>query len=383
MRFADLTTLRVGGPIAHPHEVRTRAELTDFVRAHPLAEPTGAVSRSTPDVLFVAGGSNLLVADDGFDGPVCLVRTRGIDWREPDDSGVVRVTVEAGEDWDAFVAQTVDRGLSGLEALSGIPGSVGATPVQNVGAYGAEVADCLTHVLALDRVTGEEHLLTADRLGFGYRTSVLKRSAAEAGAVRWVVLAVTFDLQSSGVGTAVDVPGDGTGAAVRYRQLATALGVDLGTRVPVAQVRRAVLDLRSSKGMVLDAADHDTWSAGSFFTNPILPLVDDAVGRVTPEDVLPEGAPSYPVLDHATGEADPAVVKTSAAWLIERAGFGRGYSVGDGLASLSTKHTLALTNRGEARARDLVELARHIRAGVEEAFGIVLVPEPNLVGIDL
>ena len=170
---------------------------------------------------------------------------------------------------------------------------------------------------------------------------------------------------------------------MRYRQLATALDVDLGTRVPVAQVRRAVLDLRASKGMVLDAADHDTWSAGSFFTNPILSLVDDAVGRVTPADVLPEGAPSYPVLDHRTGEADPAVVKTSAAWLIERAGFSRGYSVGDGLASLSTKHTLALTNRGEARARDLVELARHIRAGVEEAFGIVLVPEPNLVGIDL
>ena len=201
--------------------------------------------------------------------------------------------------------------------------------------------------------------------------------------MRWVVLAVTFDLQSSGAGAAADEPGDGAGAAVRYRQLATALDVDLGTRVPVAQVRRAVLDLRASKGMVLDAADHDTWSAGSFFTNPILSLVDDAVGRVTPADVLPEGAPSYPVLDHRTGEADPAVVKTSAAWLIERAGFSRGYSVGDGLASLSTKHTLALTNRGEARARDLVELARHIRAGVEEAFGIVLVPEPNLVGIDL
>jgi UDP-N-acetylmuramate dehydrogenase len=373
----------VGGTVAHPHEVRTRAELTDFVRAHPLPEPTGAAPRGNPDVLFVAGGSNLLVADDGFDGPVCLVRTRGIDWQEPDDSGVVRVTVEAGEDWDAFVAQTVGRGLSGLEALSGIPGSVGATPVQNVGAYGAEVADCLTHVLALDRVTGEEHLLTADRLGFGYRTSVLKRSAAEAGAVRWVVLAVTFDLQSSGAGAAADAPGDGAGAAVRYRQLATALDVDLGTRVPVAQVRRAVLDLRASKGMVLDAADHDTWSAGSFFTNPILSLVDDAVGRVTPADVLPAGAPSYPVVDHRTGEADPAVVKTSAAWLIERAGFSRGYSVGDGLASLSTKHTLALTNRGGARARDLVELARHIRAGVEEAFGIVLVPEPNLVGIDL
>ena len=137
MRFADLTTLRVGGTVDHPHEVRTRAELADFVRAHPLVEPSGAAPRQDPDVLFVAGGSNLLVSDDGFDGPVCLVRTRGIDWQEPDAAGTVRVTVEAGEDWDAFVAQTVERGLTGLEALSGIPGSVGATPVQNVGAYGA------------------------------------------------------------------------------------------------------------------------------------------------------------------------------------------------------------------------------------------------------
>ena len=379
MRFADLTTLRVGGPIAHPHEARTRGELVDFARAHPLADPgEGAAPLTAPDVLFVAGGSNLLVADEGFDGPVCLIRTRGIEWQDADADGTVRVTAEAGEDWDGLVAQTVERGLSGLEALSGIPGSVGATPVQNVGAYGAEVADCLREVLVLDRATGRERVLTPEELGFGYRTSVLKRSAAAVGAVRFVVLAVTFALRATD-----GAEGEGAGAAVRYRQLATALDVDLGARVPVARVRDAVLALRASKGMVLDAADHDTWSAGSFFTNPILRLVDDAVGRVTAQDVLPEGAPAYPVLDHRTGEADPDVVKTSAAWLIEHAGFARGYSGGSSAASLSTKHTLALTNRGTAAAQDIVDLARRIRAGVEEAFGIVLVPEPNLVGIDL
>ena len=386
MRFADLTTLRVGGPIAHPHEARTRGELVDFARAHPLADRgEGAAPLTAPDVLFVAGGSNLLVADEGFDGPVCLIRTRGIDWQVADADGTVRVTAEAGEDWDGLVAQTVERGLSGLEALSGIPGSVGATPVQNVGAYGAEVADCLREVLVLDRVTGQERVLTPDELGFGYRTSVLKRSAAALGAVRFVVLAVTFALRATGseAGAGAGASGEVVGAAVRYRQLATALDVDLGARVPVARVRDAVLALRASKGMVLDAADHDTWSAGSFFTNPILPLVDDAVGRVTAQDVLPEGAPAYPVLDHRTGEADPDVVKTSAAWLIEHAGFSRGYTAGGTAASLSTKHTLALTNRGTAAAQDIVHLARRIRAGVEEAFGIVLVPEPNLVGIDL
>jgi UDP-N-acetylmuramate dehydrogenase len=277
----------------------------------------------------------------------------------------------------------VERGLSGLEALSGIPGSVGATPVQNVGAYGAEVADCLREVLVLDRVTGQERVLTPDDLGFGYRTSVLKRSAAALGAVRFVVLSVTFELRATGSEPGAGAAGEVVGAAVRYRQLATALDVDLGAHVPVERVRAAVLELRASKGMVLDAADHDTWSAGSFFTNPILPLVDDAVGRVTAQDVLPEGAPAYSVLDHRTGEADPDVVKTSAAWLIEHAGFSRGYTAGGTAASLSTKHTLALTNRGTAAAQDIVDLARRIRAGVEEAFGIVLVPEPNLVGIDL
>lgn len=390
MRFSDLTTLRVGGPVADPHEVRTRAGLVDFVRAHPLAveEPNaGAVTDTgaapdrgaapvSPDVLFVAGGSNLLITDDGFAGPVCLIRTQGIDWDGPDADGRVRVTVEAGEDWDAFVAATVARGLSGLEALSGIPGSVGATPVQNVGAYGAEVAESLVEVRAIDRVTGAETVLGPADMSFGYRTSLLKRSTGELGAVRYVVLAVTFALATA---DGAEAPT----AQVRYSQLARALGVDVGDRVPVDEVRAAVLDLRASKGMVLDAADHDTWSAGSFFTNPILSLVGGPAGRVAAMEVLPADAPAYPVTDPRTGEADPDVVKTSAAWLIEHAGFGRGFTAGEGRASLSTKHTLALTNRGEATAEDVAELARHIRAGVGEQFGITLVPEPNLVGFTL
>lgn len=374
MRFADLTTLRVGGQVADPYEAHTRADLVAFARAHPLTvDPDSPLP--VPDVLFVAGGSNLLIADDGFAGPTCLIRTTGVHWEEQDSRGRVRVTAEAGEDWDTFVAATVARGLSGLEALSGIPGSVGATPVQNVGAYGAEVADCLVEALVLDRVTGEEQALTSEDLRFGYRTSLLKRSAARIGAVRYVVLAVTFVLEAA-------QDGDAT-AAVRYRQLAQALSVDLGDRVPVDAVRAAVVDLRASKGMVLDPADHDSWSAGSFFTNPILSLVDGPAGRVTADDVLPDGAPAYPVVDHATGEPDPDVVKTSAAWLIEQAGFTRGFALGAGRASLSTKHTLALTNRGHAAAADVVELARHIRTGVEETFGITLVPEPNLVGLTL
>ena len=374
MRLPDLTTLRVGGPVAALREVRSRADLADFVREHPLTAdvPDEGEAPVSPDVLFVAGGSNLLIADEGFAGPVCLIRTRGIEWGGPDAEGRIRVTAEAGEDWDGFVAATVARGLSGLEALSGIPGSVGATPVQNVGAYGAEVADSLVEVRALDRATGEETVLLPADMGFGYRTSLLKRSAGELGAVRYVVLAVTFALAAADGAEAPTAP-------VRYTQLARALGVDLGDRVPIDEVRAAVLDLRASKGMVLDADDHDTWSAGSFFTNPILSLVDGPAGRVDATAVLPADAPAYPVTDPVTGAADPDVVKTSAAWLIEHAGFGRGFSVGEGRASLSTKHTLALTNRGESTAADVAALARRIRAGVAERFGITLVPEPNLV----
>lgn len=316
----------------------TTAELVDAVRAADAAgEP----------VLLVAGGSNLLVADEGFVGTLVLVRTRGVVAREADAH--VEVTVAAGEPWERFVARAVDLGWSGLEALSGIPGSAGATPIQNVGAYGAEVSQLISAVEALDRRSGEVVRLAPDHLGFGYRTSALKRDPG-----RWVVLSVTFQLAQ-----------DRLAAPVRYAELARTLDVGVGDRVPSERVREAVLALRRGKGMVLDADDHDTWSAGSFFTNPIVP--------VAVADTLPAEAPRFPQPDGR--------VKTSAAWLINNAGFARGFAVRpDAPASLSTKHVLALTNRGTARAADLLELARVVRAGVADRFGIVLENEPVLVG---
>jgi UDP-N-acetylmuramate dehydrogenase len=263
--------------------------------------------------------------------------------RRPD--GSVLLTVEAGENWDAVVAATVAEGLGGLECLSGIPGLTGATPVQNVGAYGVEVSALLVDVDLYDRRTGavRTHVPAAD-LGLGYRTSVLKNTGAA------IVLRVRFAL-----------PGGGASMPIAYAELARTLGVDPGSTVPAAVAREAVLELRRGKGMVLDAADHDTWSAGSFFTNPVVSAAD-----------VPEGAPAWPQDDG---------VKTSAAWLIERAGFGKGY--GDGAARLSGKHTLAITNRGSATTADVLDLAREIRDGVAQRFGIRLVPEPVLVGCEL
>ena len=256
------------------------------------------------------------------------------------------MTVAAGEPWDPFVEQAVERHWVGLEALSGIPGSVGATPIQNVGAYGQEVSQTVASVRVWDRTLRGPRTFAAADCGFGYRTSRFK---ADPG--RHVVLDVTFQLRQGELG-----------APVTYAELARTLDVEPGTRAPMTDVRRAVLDLRTRKGMVLDADDHDTWSAGSFFTNPVVPA-----------DALPDGAPAWPQPD--------GTVKTSAAWLIEQAGFGKGY--GDGPVRLSTKHTLALTNRGGATTADLLALAREIRDGVERRFAIRLVNEPVLVGCEL
>jgi len=337
----DHTTLRLGGPARDWIEATTEREVVDAVRALDAAgEP----------VLVLAGGSNLVVADEGFEGTVVKLATRGVapDSDDPDDLaclGAVTVTVAAGESWDALVARAVDAGWVGIEALSGIPGSVGATPIQNVGAYGQEVAETIASVRAWDREHGRLRTFAAADCGFGYRTSRFKEEPG-----RFVVLDVTFLLKQGTLG-----------APVRYAELAATLGVEQGERAPLADVRAAVLKLRSGKGMVLDPEDHDTWSAGSFFTNPV----------VAAEDV-PEGAPAWP---------QDGGVKTSAAWLIERAGFGKGYG-GDRL-SLSTKHTLALTNRGGATTADLLALAREIRDGVEVRFGIRLVNEPVLVNCTL
>ena len=355
--LSAFTTFRLGGPAPQVTVANTRDELLDFCTAHPL----GLSGEERSEVLFIGGGSNLLIADAGFDGAVCVVRTSGVETTETTTTDT-RVTAEAGEDWDAFVAHTLDLGLSGLEALSGIPGSVGATPIQNVGAYGTEVGELISSVEVFDRVAGQIRHLTAVELEFGYRTSALKRAQIAAGTPQFVVLSVTFDLQRSD-----------ESLPVRYAQLASTLDVEIGTRVPAARVRENVIALRRSKGMVLDAADHDSWSAGSFFTNPI---VDDA-------EILPAEAPRYPVTDPLSGAKIEGKTKTSAAWLIEHAGFSKGFSIGEGRASLSTKHTLALTNRGHASAVDVIDLASTVVAGVEDAFGITLEPEPTFIGCSI
>lgn len=342
LTLAGCTTLRVGGPAHNVVIAETEQQLVGAVRAH---DTTGE------PVLLLGGGSNVVISDAGFAGTVILIRTRGIIADLGEREAVIEVA--AGEEWDDFVAHCVAQGWSGLEALSGIPGLVGATPIQNVGAYGAEVSHTLVSVRALDRATGEIVTIPAAECGFGYRWSAFKANPGH-----WVVLSVTFRLPRSEMS-----------APVRYGELARTLGVEAGERADADAVRAAVLGLRRGKGMVLDETDHDTWSAGSFFTNPI----------ITPEAAagLPERAPRFPT--------DDGRIKTSAAWLIDQAGFNKGFGaeVGQGRATLSTKHTLALTNRGAARTQDLLALARIVRAGVAEKFGITLVPEPVLVGCAL
>jgi UDP-N-acetylmuramate dehydrogenase len=326
-----------------------------MVRATTEADLVAAVDEADQagePLLLLAGGSNLVVADEGFPGTVVEIATGGVapDVEDGVSCGGVMVTVAAGENWDDLVGRAVESGWVGVEALSGIPGSVGATPIQNVGAYGQEVSQTVATVRVWDRrLRGVRTFANAD-CGFGYRHSRFK---ADPG--RHVVLDVTFQFRQGDLG-----------APVRYAELAATLGVGVGERAPMADVRAAVLGLRTGKGMVLDPADHDTWSAGSFFTNPVI----DA-------GAVPEGAPAWPNPD--------GTVKTSAAWLIERAGFSKGYGLDRNArrVGLSTKHTLALTNRGDATTDDLLALAREVRDGVEEKFGIRLVNEPVLVGCEL
>jgi len=337
--LADLTTLRLGGPARRVIEVDTEADLVKAV---------AAVDKAGGPLLVVGGGSNLVVADEGFDGTVVLVRTDGVE-ASGDMCGGASVEVAAGTDWDTLVERAQQEGWVGIECLSGIPGSTGATPLQNVGAYGQEVAQTIASVRTWDRHAGRQRTFAAAECDFGYRTSRFKAEPD-----RHVVLAVTFALRFGDLST-----------PLTYAELARTVGVPLGQRAPLADVRQVVLDLRRRKGMVLDASDHDTWSAGSFFTNPVL----DAEHA----DLLPPGAPCFAQPDGR--------VKTSAAWLIENAGFAKGH--GRGRVRLSTKHTLAVTNRGDARTADLIDLAREIRDGVQERFGIVLAPEPVTVGFSL
>jgi UDP-N-acetylmuramate dehydrogenase len=346
VKLADYTTLRLGGPARAFVRAETENELIEAVRA---ADAAG------DPVLILGGGSNLVVSDEGFDGTVIQVATRGV----RRDGGPGALTAAAGEDWDAVVARSVAEGLAGLECLSGIPGLAGATPIQNVGAYGQEVSETITGVRVYDRVTGDVSQMPNERCGFGYRTSRFR------GAGRFVVLSVTFDL-------AVQV----LSAPVRYAELAAALGVPPGGQVESAEARAAVIELRQRKGMVIDPADPDTRSVGSFFVNPVLDApalaaVEAAArARCGPDSRVPR-------FDAGDGQ-----VKVPAAWLIERAGFGKGYNPGDG-ARISAKHTLALVNAGTASTSALLGLAREIRDGVRDTFGVSLAPEPVLVGVTL
>jgi UDP-N-acetylmuramate dehydrogenase len=332
--LAPLTTLRIG-PVAR--RLITCASTEQIV----------AALRATDDVLVLAGGSNVVLADDVTDLTVVLLANTEITVEE----NIVRA--EAGAVWDDVVVTSLAHGLGGLECLSGIPGSAGATPVQNVGAYGAEVADTIRRVRLLDRRTGEDRWVLPDVLQFGYRTSILRHSQAA------IVLEVEFALDA-----------DGRSAPLRYGELAAALDAEPGSRADPAWVREAVLSLRAGKGMVLDDADHDTWSVGSFFTNPVVSPAE--FGRLKASIEGP--VPSYPA---------PDGVKLAAGWLVERAGFGKGYPGGDAPARLSTKHALAVTNRGNATTADVIALARAVRDGVRTAFGIELTPEPILIGAAL
>ncbi|MDK8738604.1 UDP-N-acetylmuramate dehydrogenase [Corynebacterium pseudodiphtheriticum] len=363
VEFSQLTTFHLGGAPRAAVRAATGEAAAAVVRA---------LDAAGVELLIVGGGSNLLVTDEPLDVVAVIM---GDDHLEIDAStGVLRAG--AGAIWDEVVAASIDAGLGGLECLSGIPGSAGATPVQNVGAYGAEIADVLTRVQLLDRATGTVEWVPASALDLAYRYSNLKFTS------RGVVLAVEFQLRT-----------DGLSAPLRFGQLAG----EPGQRRDPAEVREEVLGLRRSKGMVHDPEDHDTWSAGSFFTNPVVPetLADEITQVVAAELGADEaaGMPRFPVAAGSmategsdTGDSDgaaEALVKLSAAWLIDRAGFAKGYPGADAPARLSTKHTLALTNRGAARAADVVKLARDVRAGVQEKFGVQLEPEPLWIGLEI
>lgn len=335
--LAAYTTLRLGGPAG---------TVTTAVHTDVAIDTVRAATTAGRPLLILAGGSNVVVGDEGFPGEVLLLRTRGVETVGEDRTGVL-VRVAAGEPWDDFVATAVHNGWSGVECLSGIPGAAGSTPIQNVGAYGQEVAHTIEAVHAYDRVADATVVMTPEECGFGYRSSVFKHND------RYLVTAVDFRLARSG-----------ESAPIRYAELARSLGAEAGDRVPLRQARDTVLKLRAGKGMVLDPEDRDTWSVGSFFTNPVVPAEFFAtLGEM----------PHWPGAD--------GTVKIPAAWLIEHAGFPKGFA-GSGVA-ISGKHTLALTNRGGGSTAALLDLARVIRDGVRERFGVELHPEPVLVNCEL
>jgi UDP-N-acetylmuramate dehydrogenase len=369
MNLGQLTTLRVGGNAEHVLEPTTPDELVNVVRE------TWATG---DDVLLLGGGSNVVIGDDGFEGTVIRVLTRGIQRVAAPGPGV-RIRVQAGEPWDAVVAHAVANGWSGVEALSGIPGSSGAAPIQNIGAYGQEISSSLVSVDFLDYLTGERTTVPARELGLGYRSSALKNGR------EGLVVSIELELEEGGVGV-----GAALSAPIGYAQLATALGVQLGDRVPIETLRETVLSLRASKGMLWNDAAPDILSAGSFFTNPI---VSENFARGLPAAVPRwPTAPEIPAVAVPLGEqpASPPRasaadyrVKLSAAWLIEHAGMGRGFSLPGSQAAVSSKHTLAIVNRGDATADEILQLARFIQTRVFAEFGVRLQVEPILVNAEL
>ena len=335
--LSKYTTLRVGGPAKSIVNVSTEAEIIAAIEA------TG----DSP-VLIIGGGSNVLISDSGFEGTVIHIANNQAE-SEVDACSGATLTIGAGEDWDRFVATTISRGFAGLETLSGIPGTVGAAPIQNIGAYGHEVSEFITRVRTYDRHAKAIKTFTNAECEFEYRSSHFKKHPG-----RYIVLSVQFQIRTGEIST-----------PITYAELAKKLGIAVGEKAPVIDTRNAVMELRASKGMLLNPEDKDSWSAGSFFTNPII--------STEIASALPEGAPKWPTSDGR--------VKTSAAWLIENSGIDKGQSHGG--ARISTKHVLALTNSGSATAEELIQLAREVRASVQEKFGITLEPEVNLVGVTL
>ncbi|WP_353113779.1 UDP-N-acetylmuramate dehydrogenase [Microbacterium sp.] len=370
--LAQLTTLRTGAAPARMLDASTRDELVSALRD----------VWATGDEWFVlGGGSNLFVGDEPFEGAVIRVLSNGVEELPSPHAGRVRLRAQAGHDWDALVAYAVERGYAGIEAMSGIPGTVGAAPVQNVGAYGQEIQETLVEVELIDESTGDVQTVPAAELGLGFRTSVLKHHYGSVPERRAVILSVTLDLAVAGDGTRV----------VRGEQLRRALGLESDAPVPLAWVRERILETRAAKGMLLNPDDPDTYSAGSFFQNAIVP---EQVARA-----LPPECPRWPVqpdldavtvipLDGYGGIVPPMAersgdVKVSAAWLIEHSGIRKGFKLPQSRAGVSTKHALALTNRGRATAGEVAELARFIRSRVHAEFGLLLQPEPVLVDVEL
>ncbi|MGB5952696.1 MAG: UDP-N-acetylmuramate dehydrogenase [Ornithinimicrobium sp.] len=360
--LSELTTMRLGGPPLEMHRACSEPELIEMI---------GDVDARGVPLLVVSGGSNLVVADQGFAGAVIQVANTGVQVTSDDACGGVIVSVGAGEPWDDLVARAVEESWSGIEALSGIPGCTGATPVQNVGAYGQEVAQTIWQVRVYDRVERRVRTLANADCEFAYRHSLLKASTQEGAdpTPRYVVLSVSFQLRVMS-----------HSAPIGYADLAAGLGVRVGERVPLAQAREAVLEQRRRRGMVLDPGDHDTWSCGSFFTNPVLTAPQMAQLRAASASRLGADHPGPP--EFAGSGAAEGMIKTSAAWLIDKAGFTKGYGL-PGPAALSSKHTLALTNRGGASTSDVIRVAQEVRDGVHDAFGVRLVNEPVLVGVSL